>query len=99
MIQCKTIYTKSFILLSGFKNLWKKSIFPLVKMAADYAKIDRVASLDASFQQVPLLQNFWNFHNIVMKQQSFKISKEMWKKNIFLDKNSKKSLYYRSCIG
>ena len=29
----------------------------MVKMASIYAKIDRVDSLDAGFQQVPLVQN------------------------------------------
>ena len=44
-------------------------IFSHVKMAAKYAKIDRVGNVDASFQQVPLVQNFWIFHNTVMKHQ------------------------------
>ena len=26
-------------------------------------------SLDAAFQQVPLVQNFWNIHNTVMEHQ------------------------------
>ena len=38
-------------------------------MATKYAIMDRVDSLDADFQQLPLVQNFWNFHNIVMEQQ------------------------------
>ena len=38
-------------------------------MAAKYAKNDRVGSLDAGFQQVPLIEIFWNFHNIVMEHQ------------------------------
>ena len=70
MIQCKTIYrnylcTKSMILVIGLK---KKiiSFFPIEKMAAKYAKIDRVGSLDAGFQQVPPVQNFRNFYNIVI---------------------------------
>ena len=32
--------------------------FPIVKTAAKYAKIDRVDTFDADFQQVPLVQNF-----------------------------------------
>ena len=47
--------------------------FPIVKMAANYAKINRVGTLDAGFQHVPIVQNVWNFHNIVMEHQSFKI--------------------------
>ena len=44
----------------------------------------KLDSLDASFQQVSLVQNFWNFHNIVMEYQYFKISEhDEEKKNIF----------------
>ena len=35
-------------------------------MAAKYAKIDRVGSLDADFKQVPLVQTSQNFHNVVV---------------------------------
>ena len=74
MILCKTFCrnyhcTKSFIPFSGFKNVWKNYIFPIVKMAANYAKINRVGmvgDLDAGFQPVSLVQNFWMFHSIVM---------------------------------
>ena len=46
--------------------VFKLFIFPMtVKMPANYAQINRVGSLDASFQQVPLVQNFKTFHNIV----------------------------------
>ena len=55
-------------------------------MAANYAKIDRVGSLDAGFQQVPLVQNSWNFHNIVLEHPSFKI----WKKQKKQKKNKTK---------
>ena len=46
----------------------KKKIFhfPVVKMAANSAKIDRVGGLDKSFQQVLIVQNCWNFYNIVV---------------------------------
>ena len=30
-------------------------------------KIDSVVSLDTDFEQVSLVQTFWNFHNIVME--------------------------------
>ena len=36
-------------------------------MAANYAKIDRVGSLDACFQQVQSFKNFWNTHSIDME--------------------------------
>ena len=38
-------------------------------MAAKYSKMDRVGSMDAGFQQVPLVQNFWKFHSIDMEHQ------------------------------
>ena len=38
-------------------------------MAAKSTKNDRVGSLDADFQQVPLVQIFWNFHSIVIEHQ------------------------------
>ena len=86
MLWCKTIcrnyvYTKSFNLLIGFKNL-NIFIFTTVKMAAKYAEIARVGKLQADFKQVPHVQNFWNFHNIVMEQQEFKMRKNK-KKNVF----------------
>ena len=58
------------------------SFFPIVKVAAKYAKIDRVGNLDVGFQQVTLAQNFWNFHNIVIEHHLFKINEEK-QKNIF----------------
>ena len=34
------------------------SLFPIVKMNANYAEICRVGNLEADFQQVPLVQFF-----------------------------------------
>ena len=45
-------------------------------MNANYAEICRVGNLEADFQQVRLVQFFWNFHNIIVKLQKFKFSKE-----------------------
>ena len=45
------------------------SLFPIVKMKANYAEICRVGNLGADFQQVLLDQFFWNFHSIVVKYQ------------------------------
>ena len=59
IVTAKYLCTKTFIPFSGFKCS-KNSIFPIVKLAANYAKIDRVGSLDEGFQQV---------HNIVMEHQ------------------------------
>ena len=67
-------------------------------MAAKCAKIDRVDSLDTGFQQVPLIQNFWNFHNIVMEHQYFKASEEK-QKSIFKCNFFKNPVYYRNCLG
>ena len=38
-------------------------------MDVNYAEICWVGNLEADFQQVWLVQFFWNFHNIVMKHQ------------------------------
>ena len=43
------------------------SLFPIVKMNANYAGICRVGKLEADFQQVPLVQFYRNFHSIVVK--------------------------------
>ena len=70
------ISTKRLILFIGFKKS-NILIFPIVKMAANYAEIGRVCKLETDFQQVQRVQMFWNFDCIVMKHQSFKISKEI----------------------
>ena len=69
MIQCKTffffffffvtIYAQKVLFYSEiFREIDKKIHFSqIVKMAPNYAKIDRVGSLDAGFQQVPIVQN------------------------------------------
>ena len=43
-------------------------------MTANYAKLDRVGSLDAGFQPILLVPNFGNFHSIVTEHKEFKIS-------------------------
>ena len=63
------------------------SLFPIVKMNANYAEKCRVGNLEVDFQQVLLVQFFCNFHNIVLKHYLFKFSKV---KIIFLDKKKKK---------
>ena len=50
-------------------------------MAANYAKINKVGRSDADFQQAPLVQNFWNLHDIVMEHQWYKSSDEKQKNN------------------
>ena len=57
-------------------------------MNANYAEICGVGNLEADFQRFPLVQCFWNFHNIVVKHQRFKFSKENLK--IFLSQTVKK---------
>ena len=61
------------------------------KIAAKYAQINRIGSLDAGFQQVPLVQNFLNFLRIVTEHQYFKVSEK--KQKIFFNK-SKNPVYY-----
>ena len=47
-------------------------------MAVKYkGKFDRVRSLDADFKQVPPVQTFLNFHNIVMSHQLVKGSRNI----------------------
>ena len=43
--------------------------FPIVKMNENYAEICSLGNLETDFQQVLLVQLFWNFHNIVVKHQ------------------------------
>ena len=57
-------------------------------MVAKYAKLERVDRLAANFQQAPLVQNFWNFHNIVIEHQKIKISEE--KEKLFFNKKNPK---------
>ena len=45
-------------------------------MDAKYEEICRVSNLEADFQQVLLIQFFWNFHNNAVKHQQFKFCKE-----------------------
>ena len=58
-------------------------------MSGKYAEIGRVGKLEAGFQQVPFVQNFRNFHNIVMEHLLFKIGKE--KQKMFSNKKFQKS--------
>ena len=55
----------------GFLKNQIFSLFPIVKMNANYAEICRVGNAD--FQQVQLVQFFWNFHNIIVKLQKIQI--------------------------
>ena len=54
-------------------------------MNANNAEFCRVGNFKTDFQQVPLVQFFWNFHNIVVKS-AIQIQQRKVK-NIFLDKN------------
>ena len=54
----------------------KFSLFPIVKMDVNSAEICWVGNLEADFQQVSLVQFFWNFHSIVVKHQQLKFSKQ-----------------------
>ena len=52
--------TTGFILVVGLKKI-KYFHFPIVKMAAKYAKFDRSGSLDADIHKVPLVRNFLKY--------------------------------------
>ena len=66
-------------------------------MSANYAEICRIGNLEAEFQQIPLVQ-FSEIFTILLQNIS-NLNSVKKSKNIFLNKNSKKSLYYRNCIG
>ena len=57
-------------------------------MNAYSAKICRVGTLEADFQQVPLFQFFWNSHNIVVKHKYSNSAKKS--KKYFLRQKFKK---------
>ena len=67
-------------------------------MDANYAEICRVGNSEADFQQVPLIQFFLIFSQYCCETSIIQIQQRKVK-NISLDKNSNKSLYYRNCIG
>ena len=88
MIQCKTFCRKYLcikcFILTLFSSLKKEKHFDSFYSKHGcilYKKIDWVGSLDACFQQVPLVQFFSNFHNIVMEHKLFK------KQNMFFNKD------------
>ena len=60
-------------------------------MAANFSHIVWACMSEAGFRQVPLVQNFRNFHNIVVKNHLLKLSE----KKAF----KKKSLHCRNSIG
>ena len=60
-----------------------------VRINANYVEICKVGSLEADFQQVPLVQFFWNFYNIFLWNSYYSNSAKKGK-TIFLDENSKK---------
>ena len=49
-------------------------------MDANYADICRVGNFEADFQQVQLVQFFWNFHNILVKSNNLNSAKKNEKK-------------------
>ena len=71
---------KCFILFIRLKKINEKrrvfSFFPWLKIAVKYVKSDRVGSLDAGSQQVPLVQEFLFCLNIVFGHLLFKISEK-----------------------
>ena len=54
----------------NYSILWFKkivSLFPTVKLTANYEETGKVGILEIDFQQVPFFNFFRNFHNIVAK--------------------------------
>ena len=61
------------------------SLFPIVKMNANYAEICRVGNLEANFQQVTLVYFFLKFSQCCCETSIIKFQQRKIK-NIFLDK-------------
>ena len=65
-----TNYAKSFILVNVcFLKNQIFSLFPIVKMNANYSEICRVGNLEADFQQILPVQFLKKNYNIVAKHQ------------------------------
>ena len=62
---------KFFMVFSSFKKNKKNTFF-----FNSTNQIFSIGSLDAGFQQVPFVQIFINFHNIIMENKSFKVIEE-----------------------
>ena len=73
------------------------SLFPIVKIRPNRAEICRVGKLEPDFQLVSR-SIFLKFSQYCCETSIIQIQQRKVK-NIFLDKISKKSLYYRNCIG
>ena len=74
VVLCKTICRNNLCTKKFYSSHWLLkyqifSLFPIVKLNADYTEICRVGNLEADFQQVPFVKIFWKFHNIVEKNQ------------------------------
>ena len=61
------------------------SLFPIVKMNANYGEICRVGNLEADFQLVPLVHFFLKFSQYFCETSIIKIQRRKIK-NIFFDK-------------
>ena len=73
------------------------SHFTIVKMVA--TKLGRVGRLDAGLQQDPLVQTFWNIHNMDIKHQLESVTKSKKYFYIFNKKqknnnNNKKNIQF-----
>ena len=63
-------------------------------MAAEYIKFDTrmLSRLESVFQEISLVQNFWTFHNIVVKYQ---IGGEKTKTFSYVKQKKKKKVTWR----
>ena len=66
------MHKKRLIPFVGFKTKIETCTFAIVKNAANYAKIDRVGSLDAGLQQISesFIILLWNIDNIKSAKKS-----------------------------
>ena len=74
-------HTKKWYCIQWFKKI-EILYFLKVKLAVEYAKIDRIGSLDASFQRVQIL--LWKISHFKISEKSKKKKKKKMKTNKFL---------------
>ena len=83
---------KKFILVVVFFKNLICSLFPIVKMKANYAETCRVGNFEADFQQLLFVHFLLKFSQCCCEAPVIQIQQRKVK-NVFLDKNFKKSLY------
>ena len=65
----KSLFRSALHRTNNFANYAKPLAVTATKSFILNAEIGRVNELEAGIQEVPFVQIFWNFHNIVMKHK------------------------------